>query len=172
MSKLTLLAAPHWSIITTLQFQGLLCIQWFKPKRHGLFGQLNTWGGWNPPILGKRSLNPPQFHSRPTNSVSYKSWGIQLKFDTLLRLLRLKLRPQEAAEVARFQAKKIDQKFWNPQFLSYTNVIHLKRKLRKIIIYIWNKFRRFCYEKIEKTRLKMNFNPWPRAKAIKALIFK
>ena len=46
------------------------------------------------------------FHSRPTNTISYKSWYIQLKFGTLLRLLRLKLQPREAAEVARFQAKK------------------------------------------------------------------
>ena len=36
--------------------------------------------------------------------------GIQLKFDTLLRLLRLKLRPREAAEVAKVQAKKIRSK--------------------------------------------------------------
>ena len=46
--------------------------------------------------------------------------------------------------------KKFDQKFWNLQFLSYTNVIHLKRKLRTIVIQIWNKIRDFCTEKIEK----------------------
>ena len=46
--------------------------------------------------------------------------------------------------------KKFDQKFWNPQFFFFSYVINLKRKLRKIIIYIWNKFSRFCYEKIEK----------------------
>ena len=46
--------------------------------------------------------------------------------------------------------KKINQRFWNSQFLSYTNSIHLKRKLRTIIILIWNKIRGFCYEKIEK----------------------
>ena len=33
----------------------------FNPKIHGLFGQLNTWGGWNPPILEKRSVTPPNF---------------------------------------------------------------------------------------------------------------
>ena len=33
----------------------------FNPKRHGLFGQLDTWGGWNPPILEKRSVTPPNF---------------------------------------------------------------------------------------------------------------
>ena len=54
----------------------------------------------------KRSLTTPHFHSRPANSISYESWHILLKFDTLLRLLRLKLRPREAAEVAKVQAKK------------------------------------------------------------------
>jgi hypothetical protein len=80
--------------------------------------------------FGERSLNPPLFHS---NSISYESWHIQLKFDTHLRLLRLKLRSREVAEVARVQVKKkFDQKFWNLQFLRYTNIIHLKRKLRTI----------------------------------------
>ena len=46
--------------------------------------------------------------------------------------------------------KKVWSKFWNLQFLSYTNIIHLKRKLRTIFIQIWNKIRGFCYEKVEK----------------------
>ena len=46
--------------------------------------------------------------------------------------------------------KKFDQKFWNLQILSYTNVIHLKRKLITIVIQIWNKISGFCYVKIEK----------------------
>ena len=34
----------------------------FNPKRHGLFGQLNTWGGGRIlPILEKRSVTPPNF---------------------------------------------------------------------------------------------------------------
>ena len=32
-----------------------------NPKRHGLFGQLDTWGGGNPPILEKCSVTPPNF---------------------------------------------------------------------------------------------------------------
>ena len=56
--------------------------------------------------FGKRCLNPSHFHARATNSISYESWDIQLKFDILLRLLRLKLRPREVAEVARVQAHK------------------------------------------------------------------
>jgi hypothetical protein len=78
----------------------------FNPKRPGLFGQLNTRGGVESTHFGKRTLNPPHFHSRPTNSISYESWHILLKFDTLLRLLRLKLRPRDVAEVARVQTKK------------------------------------------------------------------
>ena len=50
----------------------------------------------------------------------------------------------------RSRRKKIDQKSWNRQFLSYKNVLHLKRKLRTIIIQIWNKIRWFCYQKVEK----------------------
>ena len=32
-----------------------------NPKRHGLFGQLDTWGGWNHPAGHKRSITPPNF---------------------------------------------------------------------------------------------------------------
>ena len=46
--------------------------------------------------------------------------------------------------------KKFDQKFLNMQFLSYTNVIHLKRKLRTIVIQIWNKIWGLCCKKVEK----------------------
>ena len=85
--------------------------------------------------IGKHSLSPPH---------------IQLKFDTLLRLLRLRLRTWEVAEVASDQVKKVDRKYWNLLFLSYTNIIHLKRKLRTIFIQIRNKIRGFCYQKVEK----------------------
>ena len=54
----------------------------------------------------KCSLTPPNFHPRPPTSSSYESWYLQLKFDTLLRSMRLKLQPQEVTEVARVQAKK------------------------------------------------------------------
>ena len=64
---------------------------------------------WNPPILGKRSLTPPNFQSKPANSISYENWHLQLK-DTLLRLLRLKLWSREVAKVARVQAKKLQSK--------------------------------------------------------------
>ena len=67
-------------------------------------------GGMESIHFEKRSLTTPHFHSRPANSISYESWHILLKFDTLLRLLRLKLRPREAAEVAKVQAKKIRSK--------------------------------------------------------------
>ena len=76
--------------------------------------------------FGKRSLNPCHFHSRPINSISCESWHIQLKFDTLLRLLRLKFWPPEVTEVARVQAKKNSIKnseicnFWSTQSL-YTS---------------------------------------------------
>ena len=33
----------------------------FNPKRHGLFGLLDTWGGWNHPTGQKCSITPPNF---------------------------------------------------------------------------------------------------------------
>ena len=37
-------------------------LTYLNPKRHGLFGQLDTWGGgWNHPALEKRSITPPNF---------------------------------------------------------------------------------------------------------------
>ena len=57
--------------------------------------------------FGKRSLNPCHFHSRPINSISCESWHIQLKFDALLRLLRLKLQLWEVVELAKVQTKKL-----------------------------------------------------------------
>ena len=41
------------------------------------------------------------------NSISYEIWYLQLKFETLLRSLRLKLWPQEVAKVAEVKAWKI-----------------------------------------------------------------
>ena len=57
----------------------------FNPKRPGLFGLLNTrgGGGWICPFWKTQSY-PSQFHFRATNRVSYESWHILLKFDTLL----------------------------------------------------------------------------------------
>ena len=50
----------------------------------------------------------------------------------------------------RSRRKKMDQKSWDPHFLSYKNDIHLKRKLKTIVIHIWNKIRDWCTEKILK----------------------
>ena len=77
-----------------------------NPKRCGLFGLLDMRGGADSTHFGKTYCYSSKFHFRATNRVSYESWGLYLKFDTLLRLLRLKLRPREVAEVARFQAIK------------------------------------------------------------------
>ena len=81
----------------------------------------------------KRSLNPPNFHSRPTNSISYKNWHIQLKFDNLFRLMRLKLRSWEVNEVARVTLiKKFNQKSCNLQFLNFRIDFTLKKKEKNI----------------------------------------
>ena len=63
-------------------------------------------GGADSARIEKTQYNSSQCLFRVTNRVSYESLGLQLKFDTLLRSLRLKLRPRKVAEVARVQAKK------------------------------------------------------------------
>ena len=63
-------------------------------------------GGADSIHFEKTNCNSSQFHFKATNSISYESWSLLLKFDTLLRLLRLKLRPQEVAEVAKVQTEK------------------------------------------------------------------
>jgi hypothetical protein len=102
------------------------------------------------------SLTPPNFHFRLTNSISYENWHLQLQFDTLLRLLRLKLRSRKVAEVASRQ-KKLDQKFWNLKFLIYTNIIHLKRKLRIIVFLNWSQISDYFYWKTRKIIWITNF---------------
>ena len=49
---------------------------------------------------------PCHFNSKQTNIILYEIRHLQLKFDTLLRLLGLKLRSWEVAEMVRVQAKK------------------------------------------------------------------
>ena len=39
----------------------MVCQTGLNPKRHGLFGQLNTWGGLIQSILEKRSVTPLNF---------------------------------------------------------------------------------------------------------------
>jgi hypothetical protein len=124
-----------------------------NPKRPGLFDLLDTRGGAESAHFGKRSLKPLNFYFRLTNSVSYKSLHVQLKFDTLLRLLRLKLRPQEVAKVARVQAKKSSIKkseicnFWATQML-YTSKESREQSSFRFEI----KLEFFVYEKFEKNR--------------------
>ena len=46
------------------------------------------------------------FGTYQTNSVSYESWYLELKFETSLRLLRLILWPQDVSEVTEVKMKK------------------------------------------------------------------
>ena len=77
-----------------------------NPKRCGLFGQLRMRGGvkvslWQIMVSGHSNFGTDQ-----TNSVSYESWHLQLKFETSLRSLRLILWPQEVSEVTEVKMKK------------------------------------------------------------------
>ena len=66
------------------------------------------------------------FYPSSTNSTSYKSWHLQLKFETSLRSLKLIVWPEEVSEVSEVKMKKIlciDYKivsFWPRKFL-YTS---------------------------------------------------
>ena len=42
-------------------------------KAAGFFGPVDLRGGAAARHFGERSLNPPHFHVRPTNSISYES---------------------------------------------------------------------------------------------------
>ena len=76
-----------------------------NPKRCGLFGQLRRRGGSKMTLwVVSRSSN---FDTDITDSVSYESWHLQLKFETSLRSLRLILLPQEVSEVTEVKVKKI-----------------------------------------------------------------
>ena len=66
----------------------------FNPKRCGLFGQLRMHG-WSKSAQWEMAVSGCfNFHPNSTNSTSYESWHLQLKFYTLLRLTRLKLQPR------------------------------------------------------------------------------
>ena len=57
-------------------------------------------------IFWRRQSRASKFPFLSTIIVSYKSWHLQLKFETLLRLLRSKFGPLEVAEVAKVQTRK------------------------------------------------------------------
>ena len=85
----------------------LLFLGKFNPKRCGLFGQLRRRGGVKVSLLQITFSGHSNFGTDSTNSVSYESWHLQLKFETSLRLLRLILWPQEVSEVTEVKMKKI-----------------------------------------------------------------
>ena len=121
----------------------------FNPKRCGLFGQLGRRGGgvkmthWEIVVSGCFNFYPSS-----TNSISYESWNIQLKFETSVRSQKLIVWPQEVSEVTEVKMKKILGEILKSSVFDLENVISLKRILIKIVIQIWNKLRGFCYEKI------------------------
>ena len=118
-----------------------------NPKRPGLFGLPDNRRGVESTHFGKRTLPPPHFHSRPTNSISYESWHMLLKFGIGCWGWNCSLGRSPKWPRSRWT---FNQKSWNWQFLSYKNIIHLKRKLTTIVIDIWNKITDFCFEKNEK----------------------
>ena len=78
-----------------------------NPKRCGLFGQLRRRGGsksarWEIAVSGCFNVHPSS-----TNSTSYESRHLQLKFETSVRSLKLIVWPQDVSEVNEVKMKKI-----------------------------------------------------------------
>ena len=101
-----------WLRIWRLQFGESMyvfefIINYVNPKWCGLFGQLRMRGEsksaqWEIAVFG--CFN---FYPRSTNSASYESWQLQLKFETSVRSLKLIVWPQEVSEVTEVKMKKI-----------------------------------------------------------------
>ena len=119
-----------------------------SPKRCGLFGLLD--------MRGETHCYSSKFHFRATNRVSYESWHIFLKFDTLLRLLRLNLRPLEVAEVAKVQTWKKCFKFskifnfWATKML-YTS----KESWEQSSLIFETKLQTFVWKKMKKSQFRV-----------------
>ena len=129
----------------------------FNPNRPGLFGQLNTQGwGWNLPILG--NIVPFSFQTNKQYFIWKLTYSAKIWYP--IEVSEVEIAASRGRRSGKGPGeKKFHQKFWNLQFLSYTNIINLKRKLRTISIQIWNKIRGFCYEKVEKKIGFVIFNP-------------
>ena len=69
-------------------------------------------------------------------SNSYESCNLQASFDTLARLLRLSVWPQEVTELTDDKEREIIDTFWNVQFLSKIGMQQLIRILRTSVIQV------------------------------------
>ena len=65
-----------------------------------------AWGKYKKGIAMHKLFNLTMAMTGHDHTVSYESWHLQLKFDTLLMLMRLNFWLCEVAELARIQAKK------------------------------------------------------------------
>ena len=106
-----------------LELKSVFCCWWclvifdFNPKRCGLFGQLRRRGGsksarWEIAVSGCFNVHPSS-----TNSTSYESRHLQLKFETSVRSLKLIVWPQDVSEVNEVKMKKIWGK--NPKITNF-----------------------------------------------------
>ena len=87
----------HISTFCCIGYKGYLFL--VNPKQCGLFGQLRRQG-WSKSARWRIAVSGCfNFYPSSTNNISYESLHIQLKFETLVRLLRLIVWPQEVFEV-------------------------------------------------------------------------
>ena len=87
-------------------------------------------GGIDSIHFGKSSL-PPSIFILEQQTVSH----MKAKMWHPIKVAEVEIRASGGRRSGQGPGKnKFDQKFWYLQFLSYTNVIHLKRKLSTIVI--------------------------------------
>ena len=93
------------------------------------------------------------FHSSSTNSISYESWHLQLKFETSLRSLRVIVWPQEVSEVTEVKMIKILGE--NPKITNFclTEVLYTSKEASKKSSFIFEiKLEDFVIKKLKKNR--------------------
>ena len=113
------------------------------------------WGGGvDSTHFGKCTVTPPNFILEQQTESYMKAEVFRQNLITYRGCWDWNCGLGRSPKWPRSRRKKIDKKSWNQQFLRYKNVIHLKRKLRTIVIQIWNKIRDFYTEKIEKSRFR------------------
>ena len=86
-------------------------------------------------------LTPPNFHFRPTNSISYEGWHLQLNFNTLLRSLKIKFGLRRSPKWPGSWQKKVGSKILKSEIFElhkrYTPQKKAENRFSKLESNIW-----------------------------------
>ena len=106
---------------------------------------------WDIAVSGHSNFGTDQ-----TNIVSYESWHLQLKFETLLRLLRSKFRPLEVAEVAKVQTWKKCFEFSKIFYFWATKMLYTsKESWEQFSLIFETKLQTFVWKKMKKRQFRV-----------------